>query len=613
MVAEAAEKRLTGAENVLWDLSIFYSGLDDANIQADMDKVRAKAQAFAEKYKGRVASLSAAELAELMQDMIALYDMRGRIGTFASLNFSTDATNPQIGALLQKITEFSSEISQKIVFFDLEWAALEDDQVQALMNDPQLAKYRHYLEAERRYRPYKLSEVEEQLLMDTDVTGRSAWNRFFTQLMSSMRYDYDGEKLNQSQVIVKLQDPDREVRKKAADALTTGLQERLMELTFIFNVLASDKASDDRRRKFPEWISSRNLDNKAPDEVVQALISAVTSSYELVQRHYTLKRQLMGLDELYDYDRYAPLVLKESDHFYSWEEAKEIVLNAFRAFSPRMAEVAQRFFDENWIHAAILPNKRGGAFASPSVPSAHPFVFVNYLGNARDVMTLAHELGHGIHMYLSSEKHGLLGLYTPLTTAEMASVFAEMLVFQDLMQKESDAEVRLSMLVQKIEDTFATVFRQVSMNRFEDKLHTARRSQGELSTEQFNQMWMETQRAMFGDSVTLRDDYSYWWSYIPHFLHTPGYVYAYAFGELLVLALFNLYQERGASFAPQYVDVLAAGDSDYPDRILAQVGIDLNDPAFWNKGIDAIRALVEEEEALASELYPDKVKAQQNV
>jgi oligoendopeptidase F len=609
MVAEAAEKRVTGAENVLWDLSIFYADLEDANLQTDLDTIRTKVNTFAEKYKGRVASLSAAELAALMEDMLEIVDARGRVSTFASLNFATDATNPQIGALLQKITEFGSEISQKLVFFDLEWAALEDDQAQALMDDPQLAKYRHYLEAERRYRPYKLSEVEEQLLLDTDVTGRSAWTRFFTQLMSSMRYDYEGEKLNQSQVLVKLQQPDRETRKKAADVLTAGLKDRSMELTFIFNVLASDKASDDRRRNFSEWISSRNLDNKAPDEVVQALIDSVTSSYELVQRHYTLKRQLMGLDELFDYDRYAPLTLKQSDRFYTWEEAKQIVLNAFNAFSPRMGEVAQRFFDENWIHAAIMPNKRGGAFASPSVPSAHPFVFVNYQGNARDVMTLAHELGHGIHMYLSSEKHGILGLYTPLTTAEMASVFAEMLVFHDLMQKETDREVRLSMLVQKIEDTFATVFRQVSMNRFEDKLHTARRTQGELSTEQLSNMWMETQKAMFGDSVTLRDEYSYWWSYVPHFLHTPGYVYAYSFGELLVLALYGLYQERGESFAPQYVDVLAAGDSDYPDRILAQVGIDLNDPSFWNKGIDAIRVLIEEEEALARELYPDKVNA----
>lgn len=607
MVAEAAEKRLTGAENVLWDLSIFYDGLDDPRIQADMETLRQQANDFAEQYRGRIASLSAEALAELMEKMITLSDLRGRIYTFASLNFSTDATNAQIGALLQKVTEFYAEINQKLVFFDLEWAALDDDKAQALIDNPILSKYRHYLEAERRYRPHKLSEIEEQLLIDTDVTGRNAWTRFFTQLMSSMRYDYEGEKLNQSQLLVKLQDGDREVRKKAADALTVGLKERIMELTFIFNVLASDKASDDRRRKFNEWISSRNLDNKAPDEVVAALITAVTSSYDLVQRHYTLKRKLLGLDELYDYDRYAPLTLKESDRFYTWEEAKEIVLNAFRAFNPRMAEVGQRFFDENWIHAAILPNKRGGAFASPSVPSAHPFVFVNFLGNARDVMTLAHELGHGIHMYLSSEKHGLLGLYTPLTTAEMASVFAEMLVFQDLMQKEPDPAVRLTMLVQKIEDTFATVFRQVSMNRFEDRMHNARRTEGELSTEKLSEMWTETQRAMFGDSVTLRDEYSYWWSYIPHFLHTPGYVYAYAFGELLVLALFNLYTERGASFAPQYIDVLAAGDSDYPDRILAQIGIDLNDPAFWNQGVDAIRKLVEQEEALAQELYPEKV------
>lgn len=606
MVATPVAERPTGAENVIWDLSIFYQGLDDSAIQADMNRVQQMTDDFAAQFKGKVASLDAEEMRDAIDQQIAIYDLRGRIGSFASLNFATDSSNPQIGALIQKVTEFSSAISQKLVFFDLEWNAVDEASAQKLLASPVLENYRHYLEAERRYKPYKLSEIEEQLLMEKAVTGRSAWVRFFTQLTGAMRFDLDGEKVNQSQVLVRLHHADREVRQKAAKSLTDGLNDRAMELTYIFNVLVADKAADDARRKFPTWVSSRNLDNKAPDEVVEALVSAVTSNYELVARHYNLKRALLGYDELFEYDRYAPLPIKQSETFYTWDEAREIVVKAFAAFHPRMAEIANRFFDENWIHAPVLPNKRGGAFASPTVPSAHPFVFVNFQGSANDVMTLAHELGHGIHMYLSSEKHGMLGLYTPLTTAEMASVFAEMLVFSDLMSKEPDAEARLAMLAKKIEDTFATVFRQISMNRFEDKLHTIRRNEGELSTARISELWMETQKDMFQGSVNLREDYGIWWTYIPHFLNTPGYVYAYAFGELLVLALYQLYLERGASFAPEYIDVLAAGDSDYPDRILAAVGVDLNDPAFWQKGITAIADLVSQEEALAREVYPEK-------
>ena len=320
----------------------------------------------------------------------------------------------------------------------------------------------------------------------------------------------------------------------------------------------------------------------------------------------TLKKALLGYDELYDYDRYAPLNLKESDAFYTWEEAKDVVLSAFENFSGEMKDAAQAFFDNNWIHAPVLPKKRGGAYASPTVASANPYVFLNYMGDARNVTTLAHELGHGIHMYLSGQKHGLWALYTPLTTAEMASTFAEMLVFQDLMAAEEDKEIQLSMLIEKIEDTFATVFRQISMNRFEDKMHTARRTEGELTTDRFNEMWLETQRDMFGDSVTMTDEYGYWWSYVPHFLHTPGYVYAYSFGELLVLALYKLYQEEGESFVPKYVNLLADGDSNYPDKLLAEVGVDINDPNFWQKGIDVIAEMVEQAETLAKELYPEK-------
>ncbi|MBZ0276519.1 MAG: M3 family oligoendopeptidase, partial [Anaerolineae bacterium] len=543
---------------------------------------------------------------QAMQTQEALYDRQGRISSFAGLTYSTDTTNAAYGQLMQRVTEFGAALNQKVVFFELEWNEADEMVAQALLDDPALAKYRHYLEATRRYQPYQLSEPEEQILMDKSVTGRSAWTRFFTQLTSGLKAEYEGAELTLSQLLPKMHDSNRDVRQKVNATITELLHSRSMELTYIFNVLAADKASDDKRRGYPTWVSSRNLDNKAPDEVVNALVQAVTSNYEIVARHYRLKRVLLGLDELTEYDRYAPLPLQSGDRFYTWEQARDMVLTAFNTFSPRFAEIAGRFFSENWIHAPVTPGKRGGAFCSGTVPSAHPYVLVNFTGTANDVMTLAHELGHGIHGYLAAQAQGVLGMYTPLTTAEMASTFGEMIVFTDLMNKEQDAAVRLAMLSQKVEDTFATIFRQISMNRFEDRLHTARRNEGELTTERINTLWIETQRAMFGDSVNLGDSYSQWWSYVPHFLQVPGYVYAYAFGELLVLALFNLYQKRGAAFVPQFIDVLAAGDSDWPENILGKVGVDLTDLNFWNHGLAALAALVEQEEQLAREVYPEK-------
>lgn len=605
MVTATASKP-TGAENVLWDLSVFYNAIDDPRIDSDSRSLEALVEDFALRYKGRVAQLSAEELVVAMRALEAIYDLRGRLIAYANLLYATDASNPQYGALVQRMTEMSARLSQKLVFFDLEWNALDDNQARAILDDSAIAEYRYYLDANRRFKPYQLSEIEEKLMLEKDVTGRNAWVRFFNQLTASMRYEYEGQQLTQSEVLNKLYDADRDTRHKAADSMTAGLRARSMELTYIFNVLLADKASNDQWRGYESWIKARNLSNKATDAMVEALISAVTASYELVARHYRVKRALLGYDALYDYDRYAPLPFQSEETFYPWDKAKDIILDAFHAFSPRMADSARQFFDGNWIHAPVLPNKRGGAFANPTVKSAHPFVFVNYLGTADNVMTLAHELGHGVHMLLSRDAQNLFGLYTPLTTAEMASVFAEMLVFQDLMAKQGDKAAQLAMLSKKLEDTFATVYRQTAMNRFEDAIHTARRLEGELTTERISDFWMKTQRAMFGDSVTLRDDYGIWWSYVGHFIHTPGYVYAYAFGELLVLALYQLYVERGADFVPQYIELLAAGDSDYPDKLLARVGVDLNDPDFWHKGVDAIRRLVEDEERLAHSLFPNK-------
>ena len=605
-MSEARQERLTGAEDVIWDLSVFYQSFDDPQMDADIARLTELVDAFQARYRGKVAEMSAADLVSAYEALEAIYDLRGRLGAFAFLNFSTDTGNTDFQAAVARVEELEAALSQKLVFFDLEWNALDDEQASAILDDPALAKYRYYLEAERRYRPFNLSEAEEQIIIEKSVTGSGAWTRFFTQLTSAFRFDWLDDEVNMTFVLNKLRDADRDAREMAWRKLSDELREKSMELTFIFNTLALDKANSDRRRGYSSWISSRNLSNKASDEVVDALVSTVTDNYELVARHYRLKQALLGYEELYDYDRYAPLNLKESEAFYLWEAARDIVLGAFDNFSPRMKAVAQQFFDGNWIHAPVLPNKRGGAFAAPTVASANPYVFLNYLGDARDVTTLAHELGHGIHMVLSGEEKGLFALYTPLTTAEMASTFAEMLVFQDLMAAEDDKEVKLSMLTEKIEDTFATVFRQISMNRFEDKMHNARREEGELTAERFNELWLETQRAMFGDSVVITEEYGSWWSYVPHFLHTPGYVYAYSFGELLVLALYKLYQEEGESFVPKYIDLLAAGDSDYPDRLLAGVGVDINDAGFWQKGVDVIEEWVTEAEALSRELYPEK-------
>ena len=605
-MSEALQERLTGAEDIVWDLSAFYESLDDPQMEADIARLTKLVDAFQARWRGKIAEMGAADFVSAYQSMEAIYDLRGRLGSFAFLNFSTDTGDTGYQAAVARVEELESVLSQKMVFFDLEWNALADEQASAILDDPAVAQYRYYLEAERRYRPFNLSEAEEQIIIEKSVTGSGAWTRFFTQLTSAFRFDWLGDEVNMTFVLNKLRDADRDVREMAWRKLTDKLHDKSMELTFIFNTLALDKANSDRRRGYPSWISSRNLSNKASDDVVEALVSTVTDNYELVARHYRLKRALLGYEELYDYDRYAPLNLKESEAFYVWDQARNIVLAAFDNFSPRMKEVAQRFFDGNWIHAPVLPNKRGGAFAASTVASANPYVFLNYLGDTRDVTTLAHELGHGIHMYLSGKEKGLFALYTPLTTAEMASTFAEMLVFQDLMAAEDDKEVQLSMLTEKIEDTFATVFRQISMNRFEDKMHNARRDEGELTAERFNELWLETQRDMFGDSVIITEEYGCWWSYVPHFLHTPGYVYAYSFGELLVLALYKLYQEEGASFVPKYLDLLAAGDSDYPDRLLAQVGVDINDAGFWQKGVDVIEEWVRQAESLSRELYPKK-------
>ncbi len=590
------ETTLTGAEQVVWDLGDLYGGADDPRLGADLDQADAQAGGLRAQYYGRIAGLSPEQLRTMLQEYEAIYELAAKVGSYAHLFWSANTTDPARGALMQRATERESRLSQELVFVELEWANAPDDVAQKLIESPELARYRHYLEKARLYRPHVLSEPEEKVLAEKSVTGRSAWERFFNETHSAATFELDGEKLSKEKVLSKLHAPDRDLRKRAAASVTAGLRDLSRTSTYILNNLLADKASDDRLRHYESWISARNLANEVDDQVVEALVRAVTGRYDIVARYYRLKRRLLGLDELFEYDRYAPL--PAAQHFYPWEETRQIVLDAYRAFHPRMAEIAGWFFERHWIDAAMRPGKIGGAYSAGTVPSVHPYVLLNYEARPRDVMTVAHELGHGVHQALSREQ-GMLQMHTPLTTAETASVFGEMLVFQDLMRRESDPQVRLTMLTGKLEDSFATVFRQVSMNRFEDAIHAARRNEGELTTERYNALWLDTQRAMFTDSVSLTADYGLWWSYIPHFINTPGYVYAYAFGELLVLALYARYQQVGAEFPGKYLEMLSAGGSNWPHEIVRPLGVDLNDLNFWKDGLQILDDMVSEAEKLA--------------
>jgi oligoendopeptidase F len=593
----------TGAEQVTWDLMDLYAAMDDPAIDRDLDEADARADDLARQYRGRISQLDAGQMRDLLEAYESAYELSRKVSSYAYLNWSVNTEDAANGALLQKAVERASRLSQKLVFLELEWANTSDEVAYALLSDLRLAGqgvrvgYRHWLEVARRYRPYLLTEPEERILAEKEVTGRNAWMRFFDEVHGAARYEFDGEMLPQQTILARLYNPDRTVRQRAAAAVTTGLRSLNRITTYVFNNILADKASDDQLRGYPSWIAARNMDNEVDDDTVDALVNAVTSRYDIVARYYRLKRRLLGLDELFDYDRYAPL--PAADRHYTWNESRDIVLSSYAQFHPQMAEVAKIFFEKRWIDAAARPGKRSGAFCHGTVPSLHPYVLVNYEATPRDVMTLAHELGHGVHQTLAGPQ-GLLQASTPLTTAETASVFGEMLVFQALMSRETNPEVRLAMLVGKLENSFATVFRQIAMNRFEEAIHTARRTEGELTSQRFNELWLETQRAMFMESVTMTEDYGIWWSYIPHFLHTPGYVYAYAFGELLVLALYARYQEVGSDFPDAYLDMLAAGGSDWPHQLVKPLGVDLTDLNFWHKGLQMLDDMVTEAEELAA-------------
>jgi oligoendopeptidase F len=584
------------AAGVRWDLSDLYGSLDDPALDADLARSLERARAFADEYRGRVAALDAAGLAAAVDALEALEEPLQRAASYAQLVFAADTANARHGALLQKVQERASEIRNTLVFFELEWVALDEARAATLLADPALARRRHVLGLMRRYRPHLLSEPEERLLEETANTGPRAFMRLFDETLGAMRFPLDGRDLSEEEVLSRLYEPDRALRRRAADALTAGLREHARPLAFVFNTLVQDKAMRDRFRRYGDPMDERNLGNEIEGKTVEALMQACEAHVGLVARYYRLKARLLGLEQLFEYDRYAPVAAAEGER--SFADARRTVLDAYRDFAAPMAEIAGTFFERRWIDAELRPGKRGGAFSASTVPGVHPYVLLNYTGKLRDVMTLAHELGHGVHQYLARGR-GLFEQDAPLTTAETASVFGEMLVFRRLLAEERDPAVRLGLLCGKLEDAFATVFRQVVMTRFEQKLHAARRVEGELPVERVNALWLEVNRPMFGDAVHLRDEYAWWWLYIPHFVHSPFYCYAYAFGELLVLALVQRYDEEGAAFAPRYLELLSAGGSEPPRDVVARAGLDIGDPGFWERGLVLLAGLLEQAEALA--------------
>ena len=569
---------------------------------AMIDDAQKRAEAFAERYRGTLAEIDAAGMAEAMRELEAISDLVGRGGTYASLAFSVDTASPEVGSLMQQVRERSAKLATTLLFFDLEWNELDDERAEELLASSELAFCEHYLRMERRYRPHQLSEPEERILTETSVTGAGAFSRLFTEQTSAITVDLPGadEPEQLMETLSRLLDPNRETRAEAAEAVSAALEPGLRTRAFIYNTLLQDKATKDRLRSFDHWLQDRNLDNEASDESVQALIDAVTARNELPQRWYRLKAKLLGLERLADYDRNAPL--REAERHIPYEDAREMVLDCYRNFSPEMGDTAAEFFTGDYIDAPPAPGKRGGAFCSYAVPSAHPYVMLNYTSRPGDVLTMAHELGHGVHAALSRPR-GIYEFGTPLTVAETASIFGETIVLGRLLEQAADDPAeRLSLLGSSLDGAVGAVFRQIAMNRFEDRVHTQRRESGELSVEDFGDAWVDTQVAMLGDTVEFSDGYRAWWSYVPHFISTPGYVYAYSFGHLLALSVYSRYEQEGEGFVDSYLELLKAGGSRSPEGLGEIVGVDLSDPGFWNAGLDLIERQLEAAERTAEEV-----------
>jgi oligoendopeptidase F len=594
-------------EATAWDLEPLVDGEGDDGVEPRLTEALERAQAFSQRYAGKLSELDGEGLAEAMRDLAFVHELVSRAGTYAALRFSTDTADPAIGALMQKAQELGTAIETTLLFFDLEWAALADDRVEQLLAAEELDFCRHHLRNVRRYRQHMLSEPEEKIVSEKALTGASAWLRLFEELVSGIEVELGaasergGEgsgKVALDVALSRLAMPQRDVRRSAAEAVTKALAPGLRTRAFLFNTLLLEKATDDRLRHYQHWLAARNLANEASDESVRALIEAVRARNEIPRRWYRLKAQLLGVERLADYDRMA--AVSEDDVSFTFAQAREIVLDCYSSFSPQLGVLVKRFFDERRIDAPVRPAKRGGAFCVAVVPSIDPYVLLNYTSRRRDVLTLAHELGHGLHFALAAGQ-GIFHQTTPLTLAETASVFGETIVFGRLLAEDASPASRLALLAESLEGTIATVFRQVAMNRFEDLVHSARREQGELSVERFGELWTESQLELFGDSLELTEGYSTWWSYIPHFIGSPGYVYAYAYGQLFALSVYERYEQTGQELVPRYLELLAAGGSRAPETLAEIVGVDISDPGFWDTGLDLIERQLQAAEAAAEE------------
>lgn len=601
------------ATDISWELEPLLEG---RSIEEFLESADALADEI-ETYRGRVADLDADGLVALMEKTAGLHELLGRVGSFAGLRYMVDTLDESRGALMAKVDEHATRLGTRLVFFELEWAALDDERAEELLAEPALAFCSHHLRNVRRYREFLLTEPEEKILSEKSISGRSAWVRLFDELSSAITValpggltgggaeddagtdaapDSGSVEVGLEKGLALLAHPDREVRRTAAEAVTAGLEPGLRNRAYVFNTLLLDKSVDDRLRAYPTWISTRNLANEATDESVAALVDAVVGRYDIPQKWYSLKAEILGIERLADYDRMASVADAETQ--FGWTEARQIVLDAYSSFSPEMADVARTFMDDGWIDAPTRPGKRPGAFCAYTVPSHHPYVFLNWTAKTRDVSTLAHELGHGIHAWLAREQ-GIFHQSTPLTVAETASVFGETVTNNALLGQLEEPDARFALLAEMLEGSIATVFRQIAMNRFEDAVHGARRDSGEISVEQFGELWFETQTAMLGDSVEITDGYRTWWSYIPHFIGTPGYVYAYAYGQLLALSVYARFEEDGAGFVPDYLRLLSAGGSMSPEELGRIVGCDLADPGFWEAGLAIVDSQLERARAAA--------------
>ncbi|WP_208976049.1 M3 family oligoendopeptidase [Pseudovibrio exalbescens] len=582
-----------------WDLSVLYPSMDDDSVHRDLERAQNEAEAFEAAYKGKLAEIakdSGASLAKVIREYEALEDLMGRIASFAGLCYTENTTDPKRQKFYGDVQEKLTASSVHLLFFTLELNRIEDVVLDTAAENPELAHFKPWLDDIRKERPHQLDDKIEQLFHEKHVSGAAAWNRLFDETISASRYEVDGQELSIEPTLNLLQDHDPAKRKAAAQALSKTFAKNLSVFTLITNTLAKDKETFDRWHNFEDVADSRHLANRVEREVVDALVAAVREAYpRLSHRYYAMKARWLGTEQMNFWDRNAPLPQADT-RTIPWDEARQTVLTAYGKFSPELADIAKRFFDNNWIDAPAVPGKAPGAFAHPTVPSAHPYVLLNYQGKIRDVMTLAHELGHGVHQVLAGP-NGALMAPTPLTLAETASVFGEMLTFRDLLAGAETAEKKRIMIAAKVEDMINTVVRQIAFYTFERQVHEERR-QGELTQERLAEIWMDVQKESLGPAINTEGGYENFWTYIPHFIHSPFYVYAYAFGDCLVNSLYAVYEEAETGFQEKYFELLKAGGTKHHSELLAPFGLDASDPGFWQKGLSVIERLIDELEEM---------------